>query len=95
MQFLSSSEQLTRISQCLLAITYHEHGLCFKKVVSYTARYIIMEIGIVSSLSDRSRSSDNIEITSVNPQEDQTDDNRDEDAGISLIKVDIILLYAF
>ena len=33
--------------------------------------------------------------TSANPQKEQPDDNRDEDAGISLIKVDIILLYAF
>ena len=49
----------------------------------------------MSSLVDRSQSSDNIETTSVNPQEDQTDDNRDKDTGISLIKVDIFLLYAF
>ena len=49
----------------------------------------------MSSLGDRSRSFDKIEITSANPQEDQTDDNRDKDTGISLIKVDIFLLYAF
>ena len=48
----------------------------------------------MSSLVDRSQSSDNIETTSVNPQEDQTDDNRDKDTGISLIKVDIYLLRA-
>ena len=46
----------------------------------------------VSSLGDQSRSSDNIETTSANPQEEQPDDNRDEDAGISLIKVDIFFL---
>ena len=49
----------------------------------------------MSSLVDRSRSSDNIETTSVNPQEDQTDDNRDKDTGISLIKVDIFFLMLF
>ena len=50
----------------------------------------------MSSLGDRSRSFDKIEITSANPQEDQTDDNRDKDTGISLlIKVDIYLLHAF
>ena len=54
-----------------------------------------MEMENVSSLGDQSRSSDNIETTSANPQEEQPDDNRDEDAGISLIKVDIFLLYAF
>ena len=55
-----------------------------------------MEMGNMSSLVDRSQSSDNIETTSVNPQEDQTDDNRDKDTGISLlIKVDIYLLHAF
>ncbi len=53
-----------------------------------------MEMGNVSFLGDRSRSSDNIETTSANPQEDQTDDNSDRDTGISLIKVDIYLLYA-
>ena len=49
-------------------------------------------------------SSDNIETTSANPQEDQTDDNRarlsiwysrDKDTGISLMEVDIYLLNAF
>ena len=55
-----------------------------------------MDMGNVSSLGDRSRSFDKIEITSANPQEDQTDDNRDKDTGISLlIKVDIYLLHAF
>ena len=49
----------------------------------------------VSSLGDQSRSSDNIETTSANPQEEQPDDNRDEDAGISLIKVDIFFLMLF
>ena len=54
-----------------------------------------MEMENVPSPSDQSRSSGNIEITSANPQEDQIDDNRDKDAGISSIKVDIYLLYAF
>ena len=53
-----------------------------------------MEIGNVSSLGDRSQSFDNSE-TSANPQEDQNDDDRNKDAGISSIKVDIYLLYAF
>ena len=48
----------------------------------------------MSSLGDRSQSFDNSE-TSANPQEDQNDDNRNKDAGISSIKVDIYLLYAF
>ena len=42
-------------------------------------------MGNMSSLGYRSRSSDNIETTSGNPQEDQTDDNRDKDTGISYI----------
>ena len=54
-----------------------------------------MEMENVSSLGDQSRSSDNIETTSANPQEEQPDDNRDEDAGISLIKVDIFFLMLF
>ena len=48
----------------------------------------------MSSLGDRSQSFE-LETTSANPQEDQTDENRDEDTGISLIKVDIHLLHAF
>ena len=53
-----------------------------------------MDMGNVSSLDDRSQSFE-LETTSANPQEDQTDENRDEDTGISLIKVDIHLLHAF
>ena len=56
-----------------------------------------MEMENVSSpsLGDQNRSSDYIETTSANPQEEQPDDNRDEDAGISLIKVDIFFLMLF
>ena len=44
-----------------------------------------MEMKNVSSLGDQSQSSDNIETTSANPQEEQPDDNTDKDTSISLI----------